>query len=189
MSIASPTEVLKHEHQVILLVQGGISRLTERVLKVETASANDMEQFRKAVDVFENFVARCHHTKEEKVLFPLLAERGIRVEDGPIGQLLAEHREGRERVARFAVSLGAAARGDRAAFERMLENVRAYVAMLGLHIGKEDEILFPMAEQVMSAEDVRCILRGFDKIESEEMGEGVHETYHELAHEIASLES
>lgn len=40
-----------------------------------------------------------------------------------------------------------------------------------------------MAEQVLTAEDDERLVKAFEAIEREEMGEGAHEKYHRWAHE------
>ena len=42
-----------------------------------------------------------------------------------------------------------------------------------------------MADQLLSAKDDQALFEAFEKIEAEEMGEGVHEKYHQLAHNLA----
>ena len=64
------------------------------------------------------------------------------------------------------------------------EHARSYARLLRQHIGKEDKILYPMAEQVLTAEDDQHLVQAFEAIEREEMGEGVHERYHRWAHEL-----
>jgi hemerythrin-like domain-containing protein len=46
-------------------------------------------------------------------------------------------------------------------------------------------VLFPMADRVLSREDQEELARAFDNVEAEEMGEGVHERYHRLAHRLS----
>jgi hemerythrin-like domain-containing protein len=57
--------------------------------------------------------------------------------------------------------------------------------MLRAHIDKENSILYPIADRVFTAEDQQELMEAFDRVEAEEMGEGTHERYHQLAHEWA----
>jgi hemerythrin-like domain-containing protein len=43
-----------------------------------------------------------------------------------------------------------------------------------------------MADQLFSIEDQQFLSEAFDRVEAEEMGAGVHEKYHQLAHELIS---
>ena len=50
---------------------------------------------------------------------------------------------------------------------------------------KEDNILYPMADGILTPADQAELAAAFDQVEAEEMGEGTHERYHQLAHEWA----
>jgi hemerythrin-like domain-containing protein len=173
-----PTEELKHEHQVILLVLAGAERQAGRPGEADLAQIGEMIEF------FVNFVDRCHHSKEEKHLFVKMEERGI-PHDGPIRVMLDEHDQGRRLVTAMKKSLSETWAGSGAATEALRNDLIAYVRLLRSHIDKEDNILYPMADSAFTAEDRRSLEDAFKKVESEEMGEGVHEKYHQLAHRLA----
>jgi len=180
----TPTEILKHEHQIILLVLQGAEREVHNI----TASGQiDAAKMDKLVDFFRNFTDRCHHSKEERQLFPALAERGIPVEGGPIGVMLAEHEEGRKHVRAIAEALPAASADEAAAIATVQDELADYIELLRAHIDKENSVLFVMADRVLSAEDQVALAEAFERVETEEIGEGVHEQYHHLAHELAGI--
>jgi hemerythrin-like domain-containing protein len=81
--------------------------------------------------------------------------------------------------------------GESARFE-LVDNARNYVALLRQHIQKEDTILFPMADQVITLAQQDKVWEDFEHIEHVETGEGVHEKYLALAEaleaEVASWE-
>jgi len=66
-----------------------------------------------------------------------------------------------------------------------MENLRSYVQLLRAHINKENAVLFPMADQMLSPESQKELIEAFEIVESDEIGEGVHEKYHKLANELA----
>jgi len=178
----TPTEVLKHEHQVILLVLAAAEREAGKIARSGRVDAARVE---KLLDFFGNFADRCHHAKEEDLLFVKMQERGMPREQGPIAVMLADHDKGRGYLAAVREALPAAVRDDSAAASAIAENLSAYVGMLRAHISKEDNILYPMADDLFSDQDQADLTAAFDKVEAEEMGEGVHEKYHQLAHELA----
>ncbi|MHB8108707.1 MAG: hemerythrin domain-containing protein [Syntrophorhabdaceae bacterium] len=171
----TPTEELKHEHKIILLVLQGTEKQADLPGGPNPAVVGDMVEF------FVNFVDRCHHTKEEKHLFPKMEEHGIRHEGGPIGVMLHEHGQGRSLVAAIKESL--ATGHDPAGLKK---NLLDYVHLLQSHIGKENEVLFVMADKVLTEAEQQDLSKAFAKVEAEEIGEGVHEKYHQLAHRLAS---
>ena len=169
----TPTEELKHEHKVVLLVLEGAKGQAALPEGPESEIMSEMIEF------FVNFVDRCHHTKEEKHLFPKLEERGIRREGGPIGVMLLEHAQGRSLVAAMREGLAA---NDPAGLRK---NLLSYVSLMQSHISKENEVLFVMADNVLTEEEQQSLSTAFARVEAEEIGEGVHEKYHQLAHRLA----
>ena len=177
----SVTDELRTEHRAI-----------ERMLAVLEAAAQRIEQgervppdvFRQAVDFVRNFADRCHHAKEEENLFPRMEARGVPRDGGPIGVMLFEHDEGRAFVGAVAGAIDVYERDGQAAARVIVENARGYVDLLRQHITKEDNVLFPMADRVLTAADQAELERRFELIEAERMGPGVHERYHRLLDEL-----
>lgn len=176
------TDILRQEHRVISLVLDAAEREVRSIRGSGQVHVGRVEQM---VDFFRGFADRCHHAKEEDLLFVRMAERGLPMQSGPIAAMLAEHEEGRHRVQAIAGALSEAGAGDAQAVRAVAENLMAYVVLLRAHIEKEDEILYPMADQLLTAEDRRALEAAFDRVEAEEMGAGVHEIYHHLAHQLA----
>jgi len=177
----SATDDLRTEHRAI-----------ERMLAVLEAAAQRLEQgervrpdvFRQGVDFVRNFADRCHHAKEEENLFPRMEARGVPRDGGPIGVMLFEHDEGRAFVGAIAGAIDAYEADGRSAALTIAENARGYVDLLRGHIMKEDNVLFPMADRVLSPADQTELERRFEQIESERMGPGVHERYHQLLDDL-----
>ena len=140
--------------------------------------------FRDAVDFVRNFADRCHHGKEEENLFPRMEAAGVPRVGGPLGVMLLEHDRGREYVAAIAGAIDGYEGGDGSAVGIIAENARGYAALLRQHIAKEDNVLFPMADRVLSPDDQRELEQRFQKIETEVMGPGVHERYHRLLDDL-----
>jgi hemerythrin-like domain-containing protein len=177
-----PTEILKHEHKIILVA---LAAAEKQARAIEATGKVDGEKTDKILDFFRNFTDRCHHAKEEKHLFVALEQRGMSHDVGPIAVMLAEHQHGRNRLKAVADAFPKARTGDRAALRQVRENLIAYVKLLKEHIIKEDNVLFAMAEKVLTPGDQTALAAEFEKIEASEIGEGVHEKYHKLAHELA----
>lgn len=172
------TEALKQDHQVIESVLAALQRL------MRSPQAIPLDVWRKAVDFISNFADRCHHLKEEKIFFPALEERGMPSEGGPIGMMLFEHEQGRAYVKRMIEALELATEDPEAATPILFENARAYSRLLEQHINKENEILFEMADGVLSRQEQKDLLRAFEEHEEKEIGSGVHEKYLKIAEEL-----
>lgn len=59
------------------------------------------------------------------------------------------------------------------------------VNLLENHIAKENNVLFPMGEKLFSETDKVALEKALALVEEIETGEGGHEKYHRLAHEIS----
>jgi len=177
----NPTEILKKEHKIVLMVLNGAEREAN---SIQYTGKVQVEKINQMVDFFRNFTDKCHHAKEEKYLFAKMEERGVSRESKPISFMLKEHIKGREKVKAIAEALPKAKKGDSSAIKSLKDNLSTYVQLLRGHIDREDNILFPMADRVFTAEDQEALSEAFEKVEAEEMGEGVHEKYHRLAHEL-----
>ncbi len=169
---------LMHEHRVIEQVLGSLATCAARLERgddVERTSVRDFAAF------FRNFADRCHHGKEEDLLFAAMVEHGFSREGGPIAVMLAEHVEGRRCVSQLA-SIGDG-EGELSPAERhaAATAARSFIPLLAAHIQKEDQILYPMAEQYLPVEVMNQLARQFDDFEANVMGAGEHERFHALA--------
>ena len=144
------TGVLRNEHEVILRVLGA----TEATANAIEAGSNVSAQYlQDTVEFLSLYADRQHHGKEEDLLFPELEEKGLPRNGGPVGMMLMEHRFGPSHIARMAAAATASASGDRAAAATWADAALDYVALLREHIAKENQILFAMAERILSADD------------------------------------
>ena len=174
------TTELRHEHDAVLVALRILDKVAAAVAQNDARAPGDLERL---LDFFRVFVDKCHHGKEEDVLFPELERRGVRREGGPVGVMLAEHEVGRGHVRAMAENLQKVRAGDSAAAAAITEHAAAYRAMLQMHIQKENNVLFPMAERVVPAEVAERIAGQFAAIEQGRVGEGKHEAYHAMLRE------
>jgi len=109
---------------------------------------------------------------------------GIPTDGGPIGMMLMEHEEGRSHVRDMFAAISLIEAKNEAAKESLLSSAQAFCRLLREHIQKEDEVLFRMADELISAEEQKKLLAAFAQHEAEEMGAGVHEKYLKIAEEL-----
>ena len=177
------TEVLKHDHRVIERVLAVLERVAEAPQEASWVT------WGKVIDFIRNFADKCHHLKEEKIFFPALEERGIPREGGPIGVMLIEHEEGRGYVRLMAVALALAEEDPQTARTCLVDNARAYLRLLRQHIRKEEEVLFEMADEILTQEEQSKLVAEFEEHETKEMGAGVHERYLKVADELEETDN
>jgi hemerythrin-like domain-containing protein len=179
-----PTQELIAEHNAVLVA-------LQLLEKVETAITAKNEQapehLGQLLDFLKGFVDRCHHGKEEDVLFPELERRGVMREGGPIGVMLMEHDVGRGHVRTMSDGLDRLRRGKADAVTAIRESARAYRDLLRAHIHKENNILYPMADQLVPDDVAGRMVEQFEEIERDRVGEGKHEAYHAMLHHLKDL--
>ena len=176
----SPTAVLVHEHDLILQALDAIER---KLTRLEAGGGGDRAYFEKAVEFLRTFADKCHHGKEEDLLFKAMVNKGFPLQGGPIAVMLSEHEAGRAFIR--GIAAGAARLGtDPSGAKQVIDNGRAYIQLLRGHIAKENQILFPMAERVLSPEDQALLAQAFDRFEAQETGAGVHEASVALLKEL-----
>lgn len=142
-----PIAVLMDEHQRILAnltaLEGHVEPPT-----IDPAAKGGRARLEAVRELGEKLVgAEPHHQREEQVLFPELRERGV---EGPPAVMESEHIELRR--LKHAVRDGAAALlegKDPAGWSPLRCDAHALIGMLRDHIAKEDDILYPMAVQVI----------------------------------------
>jgi hemerythrin-like domain-containing protein len=177
-----PTEILSAEHRVIEQVLDCLEKIAEDARR---RGVLDVDASGKVMRVLKTFADDCHHGKEERNLFPMMHCRGMPTEVGPVAVMLEEHDVGRTHIRGMDSALRALSGGDRDALRTFVEHAFRYIELLRAHIGKEDNILFPMAEAVLTEADRRELLEAFARVEHAEMGAGTHETMLALADELA----
>jgi hemerythrin-like domain-containing protein len=176
-----PTEVLITEHNAVLLA---LKILEKAVDRLAAGAADALEHIDQLIDFFRGFVDKCHHAKEEEVLFPELQKRGLPREGGPIGVMLAEHDAGRRLVRKMSEGLEHLRGGNGDAVRTLQEDSNEYRDLLRGHIDKENNVLFPMADRLLSDDDGASIIERFEAIERDRVGAGKHEAYHEMLHRL-----
>src|SRR4030042_209742 len=176
-----PTEELKQEHQGILLMLRVLDRVAA---KIESGAKTEVDHLERMVEFLRVFADRCHHGKEEDLLFPAMEKAGIPRERGPIGVMLLEHEGGRGYIRVMVDALARNKKGESAALQDFAKGARNYINLLTQHIQKEDQVLFPMGERVLPKEIQAKLAEGFEKIEMERIGAGTHEKFHKLLEEL-----
>ncbi len=152
------TKELSNEHKNIIKV---LDALDKECDALEGGKALDKEFFVKAVDFIRNYADKFHHAKEEDILFKELDHPDVVMHCDPRGQMLHEHDLGRKFVKGMETAI---TDGDKAG---AVENGRGYAQLLRDHIYKEDNILYPMAEQALGEERNRAMSERFARVNEE----------------------
>jgi hemerythrin-like domain-containing protein len=168
----NPTVDLFEEHGGIILML----KIMEQVAKKLHAGADvDRAHLQKILEFLSNFADKCHHGKEEGILFPELLKSGSN--ETLINELLGEHKTGRDYIRGMKESFQQFAPGSADAIH-IAVNAEGYIRLLTEHIRKENDLLFPVADRELSAALKDEIFEKFEILERDVIGEGKHEEYH-----------
>jgi len=178
-----PTEDLIHEHEAIKKMLGIMDKISENIKNNKEVDTNDIEDI---IEFLKTFADKCHHGKEENALFPALVLAGIPKENGPIGVMLHEHTLGRGYIKEIETSTEDFKAGNSNSIQLIANSLLSYVNLLQNHIQKEENVLFKMADKVLSNQVQDDVYEQFEKIEEEVVGHGIHEQFHELLNKLKS---
>jgi hemerythrin-like domain-containing protein len=151
------TQILSDEHQNILRV---IDSVLIECDQIESGKELDHTFFEKVIDFIKNYADTFHHAKEEEILFVAMMENIDKLHCNPIPVMFHEHEAGRQFVK--GMEDGLTNNDDKL----VMNNARDYCYLLREHIYKEDNILYPMAEEALSEEQKSQVLEKYQEAES-----------------------
>jgi len=160
---ADITSALVNEHKLILRM---IALLEHNARLTAAGSYSNWQFYLDGVDFIRNFADSFHHAKEEDVLFEALAANGMPVENSPIAAMLMEHDKGRVNVLAMETATLEVMAGREFNLALLTGNALAYAELLREHIAKEDEVLYPLAERVISESLREGIIAGYAAAEA-----------------------
>ena len=163
---------LMNEHEAILSAILILERMLAAMEKAPSVDAKDMHAF---IGFLKEFADKCHHGKEEGLLFPALVGAGVPDKGGPIGVMLAEHAQGRQLIRDMEESISTDV--DRV---KLAQAAREYATLLRNHIRKENMVLFPMADRMLTEPQLEKLYEGFEEHEEKVIGQGRHAELHAM---------
>lgn len=150
---------LEIDHEYIL-------RLIDVMEKMVQVKSNNTDHFEKVVHVIKKYADGIHHAKEENLLFPRMAEKGFSLQQGPIAVMLFDHNQGRAYVKGMVEAITKFKEGNPSSISNIYENMLGYSELLRNHIAKENNMLFRMADNVLTESDHQHLLSEFEKVET-----------------------
>jgi hemerythrin-like domain-containing protein len=175
-----PTEQLRREHGLVRMVTEAMER---EVGYIERTGGVRRVRVARMVDFARHFADGCHRRNEEDLLFPALRELDAGG-DATIAAMLSEHLLGRKAIRAIDEALCDTDR-DGSAAELVAVNLGVYAGLFHLHMAKEEVVLFPLAERLLSDQEIELLAQDFERFEELEAGRGEHERYEALARDLA----
>lgn len=150
-------------------------RLIERMIAVIRKEAEHLEAgselntlfIKKAVDFIRTYADKCHHGKEEDILFKELLKKELSKEHfRMVNQLIAEHKYGRKTLKELEEAGDRYGKGDKKAKADALNGMKALAAFYPNHIEKEDKHFFLPCMDYFSREEKDNMLEEFRKFDA-----------------------
>lgn len=173
----SATADLRTEHVGVGRMLGIMDAMAARLLAGRPVEVGDLEE---TTDFLRVFVDRCHHTKEEQLLFPAMRTAKMASAEETIVILLADHVRGREAVSRISAAVQRLRDGDGAAAAELAETMSGYTELLHAHIRREENDCFEAADRELPAAVQDELTEGYERVERDVVGQGRHEAFHAL---------
>jgi hemerythrin-like domain-containing protein len=164
-------------------------RLIERVIKIIGDEAGSIEKTGTAdearIDAMIDFICmyadRCHHGKEEDILFTALNKKPLNENDKRVMiELVEEHKSARSMTKTLITAKNRYAQGETAAAKDIASVMKELAVFYPVHIAKEDKRFFiPCMEYFSPAEQDQMLKEfyEFDRLL-------IHEKYREVVEAI-----
>jgi hemerythrin-like domain-containing protein len=171
---AKTLDIIRTEHRSLAAVLHALQYLAGEIR--DHSAAPDYGLLRLMVDYIDSFHQRFHHPKEDEYVFKAIRIR-TREGDTVLADLEAQHAEGdgwlqnlREAVNRLQASAGKAT-------SEFAQAVDRYAEFQWKHMRQEEDVVMPLAERVLSAEDWRQIDVAFSNNDDPVFGTAPKEEY------------
>lgn len=178
--IMRPTDSLRKDHALIEKMINALRIMSVLLQNGSTIPNSILEQ---TIEFSTNFTNKCHHGKEEESLFPTLEKNGMPKDGGPISRMLYEH----EITKKLTNSLikSADIYTSTGQPKLLIEDVEKYVEHVTLHLSKENQRLFVMADMILSDQQT-ALSNDLDIIEKNKLRESkrTRNYYEELIEKI-----
>lgn len=176
------TADLRSEHRAVsrmLDILDGVAASSRRGERLSTADLSQIVEF------LHVFVDKCHHTKEEQLLFPAMRMAEVSGADGALGGLLADHVRGRDAAARLGSLVLLRDTAEESARTELADTIDDYTQLLRSHIVREENECFDPADRELPSAVQEQLADGYERIEREVVGDGVHEGFHALLERLS----
>jgi hemerythrin-like domain-containing protein len=159
----SPAGPLMAEHRVI---ERMLAILERQLMLVAREGCIDPAIVDTATDFIRTYADRCHHGKEEDILFRRLAEKSL---DAGVAQTMAglieDHVRGRQLTRSLVEANERYRAGDEPALNGIESCMRELVAFYPAHIEKEDRHFFKPCLEYFTDEEKAAMLADFEEFD------------------------
>lgn len=174
-----PAGPLMKEHRLIEKMVGLIDKKVSEFSKDKKA---DVEFIKTAADFMSTYADRCHHGKEEDILFARLKDKDISSEhQQTMNKLLEDHKRGRGLVKDLTWATQKYKEGDQKLLDDILARMKDLTQLYPQHIETEDKRFFLPVMEYFSQEEKDKMLDEFYDFDREM----IHQKYQKILDEYS----
>ena len=164
VSKVTATAILANDHRTIEKVIPAMSMVADNA---EQGRLLDISILRDLILFLRIFAEECQTAKEERGLFPALEAKNVLPAGCTVAVLKDEHQRAASLTKELLAALDAYTSGGYASSQGILiSTLRSLAALYREHIWKEDHILLPIAEKVLSRKEQDVLCETFQRTES-----------------------
>ncbi len=167
------------------LIERMIKAMNHALLQAEKQKKIDPRFIETATDFIRAYADRCHHGKEEDILFRELKKKKISAEHQTIiEELIEEHKRGRQVTGKLVEANSRYMKGDERALSEILECIRTLIGFYPKHIEKEDRRFFLPIMGYFSKEEKEAMLQEGYRFDADLLHEEYQKAVQEQEHEF-----
>ncbi|MEI6241954.1 MAG: hemerythrin domain-containing protein [Chlamydiota bacterium] len=177
MSKHKPLSFLIHEH---ILIEKALALFDDLL----HTSVTQVEVLDRLVDFFRTYADRCHHGKEENILFTQSREKTLTPElKKLLEDLEFDHKKGRSLVTLIDDTNQFFKKGDFTLKDHCIKNIKELLSLYFRHIEKENTIFFPGILPYFSASELEKMYDAFENFDQKM----IHERYQKIVDDTKKI--
>lgn len=169
ITMGTAVTTLRTESETLLQAAGVLGRLCQQAAR-ETLDqhANDAGEL---VAFLAEFGDGCHYAKKEQLLFPMLIQRGVAADEGPVAVQLSGRIQARELLDAMRHAQVGWAAGNGRSGRRFSIAATAYHALLEWLIDAERNVLFSIVDRVLDHHAQKRLVQAFAQFDRDVLGD------------------
>lgn len=172
-----PSNDIKGEHYAIAIILSAMKKLA---LDMRTGKFIDSYRIVQILDFLHTFTEHCHYEKEEKCLYPALAEYDIPWTTDTINQLIDEQKLAHNYLKEIDTLFDEYLSGNAQVLNRLSASMINYVVIEERHIKIVDQVLLPLCDRVFDDEKRTSVVAELRRIQDQNVGHVKHLEYYKF---------
>ncbi|MHA2370056.1 MAG: hemerythrin domain-containing protein [Candidatus Hodarchaeales archaeon] len=183
---------LMKEHDNIAIMLEILEKATE---SFKTDTEGTVEHLEQIIDFFDAFGDKCHHSKEEDLLYAALKKSGMITENHPdgvvvintIASMIKDHQRARIYIDDMREALAKYHEENSASIDHFVKKANNFIAFQRQHINTEDQVLYPLANSHLSGKELQELSKNFERVVGEKREIEKQKNAHKLVEHLQTV--